>query len=116
MLKISSLEPNEVWMYFEEICKIPRPSKKEMKIRDYLQEFAKKHNLKYKSDDAGNILISKHACHGREKIKTVILQSHLDMVCEKNSDISHNFEKDGIQSYIDGDWIRAKGTTLGADD
>ncbi len=116
MRKLSGLEPKEIWTYFEEICEIPRPSKKEEKIRKYLQEFALKHNLKCNTDKAGNVLISKSATPGRENYKTVILQSHLDMVGEKNSDIIHDFEKDKIDIYIDKDWVRAKGTTLGADD
>ena len=78
-------------------------------------DFAKKHNLEAKTDEAGNVLIKKAASAGMENLKTVILQSHIDMVCEKNKDTEHNFETDPIQTYIDGEWLRAKGTTLGAD-
>lgn len=116
MSHILNLEPKEVMGYFHEILQIPRPSKKEEKIIQYLTDFAKKHNLAVKKDEAGNILISKPATKGKENVKTVVLQSHVDMVCEKNSDIKHDFEKDPIQAYVDGEWVRAKGTTLGADD
>lgn len=109
-------EPVLLWEYFEKICKIPRPSKKEGKIISYLIRFAKKHNLEWKKDNAGNVLISKSATAGYENRKTVVLQSHMDMVCEKNSDTIHDFEKDPITPFTDGEWIKAKGTTLGADD
>ncbi|MCF8331892.1 MAG: aminoacyl-histidine dipeptidase [Bacteroidales bacterium] len=111
------LEPKRIWYYFKEILDIPRPSKKEEKIAAYLMDFAKKHNLEVKKDKVGNILISKPGTSGKETAKTVILQSHIDMVGEKNSDVNHNFEKDAIEAYIDDKgWVRAKGTTLGADD
>lgn len=109
------LRPAVVFHYFDEVCQVPRPSKKEEKIRAYLLDFAKKHNLEAKTDEAGNVLIKKAASVGMENLKTVILQSHIDMVCEKNKDTEHNFETDPIQTYIDGEWLRAKGTTLGAD-
>lgn len=109
------LRPAVVFLYFDEVCQVPRPSKKEEKIRAYLLDFAKKHNLEAKTDEAGNVLIKKAASAGMENLKTVILQSHIDMVCEKNKDTEHNFETDPIQTYIDGEWLRAKGTTLGAD-
>lgn len=109
------LRPAVVFHYFDEVCQVPRPSKKEEKIRAYLLDFAKKHNLEAKTDEAGNVLIKKVASAGMENLKTVILQSHIDMVCEKNKDTEHNFETDPIQTYIDGEWLRAKGTTLGAD-
>lgn len=112
---MTTLEPKELWNYFHEITQIPRPSKKEEKIIAYLQEFGKRNNLNTKTDKAGNVLISKPATKGYEKRETIILQAHMDMVCEKNSDISFNFDTDPIQAYIDGDWIKAKGTTLGAD-
>jgi dipeptidase D len=116
MKRFNGLEPGAVFTFFEEICEIPRPSKKEDKIRSYLKEFAGNHDLDFKVDTAGNVLISKHASRGKENCMAVILQSHLDMVCEKNSDINHDFENDKINAFIDGEWIRAKGTTLGADD
>ena len=109
------LKPASVFHYFEEICKVPRPSKKEEKIIAYLMDFAEKQGLEAKKDEAGNILIKKPATAGLENLKTVILQSHIDMVCEKNSDSNHDFLNDPIETYIDGEWLKAKGTTLGAD-
>ena len=109
------LKPASVFHYFEEICKVPRPSKKEEKIIAYLMDFAEKQGLEAKKDEAGNILIKKPATVGLENLKTVILQSHIDMVCEKNSDSNHDFLNDPIETYIDGEWLKAKGTTLGAD-
>lgn len=115
MTKITDLQPQIVWKYFNEILKIPRPSKKEEKIVAYLQQFAKDQNLEFKTDDAGNILIIKEATPGMEHVAPVVLQSHVDMVCEKNSDIEHDFDNDPIDAYIDGEWLKARGTTLGAD-
>ena len=114
-MSIKTLEPKVLWNYFDEICQIPHPSKKEEKIIAYLQEFGKKHGLATSTDKAGNVLICKPATPGYEKHPTVILQSHMDMVCEKNADTEHNFDTDAIQPVIDGDWVKAKGTTLGAD-
>ncbi len=116
MNKISSLKPELVWKYFDEITKIPRPSKKEEKIIEYLLNFAKEHNLQAEKDKAGNVVIRKQATKGMENATPVILQSHSDMVCEKNSDVDFNFDTDPIQTYIDGDWVKARGTTLGGDD
>ena len=110
-----NLNPASVFHYFAEVCKVPRPSKKEEKIIAYLLAFAKQHQLEVKTDKAGNVLIKKPATPGKENLKTVILQSHIDMVCEKNSDVEHDFMNDPIETYIDGDWLKAKGTTLGAD-
>jgi len=110
-----TLKPALVWNFFHEINQIPRPSKKEERIIAYLKDFGEKYNLLTKIDETGNVLISKPASAGYEKHKTVILQSHMDMVCEKNSDVVHNFDTDPILTYIDGDWLKAKGTTLGAD-
>ncbi len=112
---ITTLEPKELFYYFNEICKIPRPSKKEGKIRAFLVDFGTKNKLETIVDKTGNVLIRKTATKGYEHLPTVILQSHIDMVCEKNSNIVHDFEKDAITPYIDGEWIKAKGTTLGAD-
>ena len=109
------LQPASVFHYFEEICRVPRPSKKEEKIRKYLVDFAQAHGLAHKVDEAGNVLICKPATAGMEHLKKVVLQSHMDMVCEKNNQTVHNFETDPIETYIDGEWLRAKGTTLGAD-
>lgn len=114
-MTIKELQPGAIWNYFYDITQIPRPSKKEEKIIAYLREFAEKNNLEIKQDKAGNTLITKHATAGKENVPTVILQSHVDMVCEKNSDVVHNFDTDPIETVIDGDWLKAKGTTLGAD-
>lgn len=115
MNKLSNLSPQIVWKYFEEIVQIPRPSKKEDKIRAYLFAFAKKHDLAVCTDEIGNVLIKKPATFGAEKSKTVVLQSHMDMVCEKNSDKEFDFDTDAIQLVLDGEWLKADGTTLGAD-
>lgn len=113
---LSQFEPASVWAHFEDICKIPRPSKKEERILKYLIAFAEKNNLDWKQDKAGNLLISKPATQGFESRTSVVLQSHVDMVCEKNSDVAHDFDHDPIVPRIDGEWVRATGTTLGADD
>ncbi|MDQ2178610.1 aminoacyl-histidine dipeptidase [Marinifilum sp. D714] len=113
---LSKLEPKEVWKHFEDICQVPRPSKKEEKIIEFLIEFGKKNNLETKRDEIGNVLIKKPATPGKENLKTVVLQSHMDMVCEKNNDTTHNFDTDPITPWIDNGWVKAKGTTLGADD
>lgn len=116
MEAFKGLKPEALWKYFGEICQIPRPSKKEAKIGAWLMEFACRHNLEACQDEVGNVLIRKQAVKGREDAPGVVLQSHMDMVCEKNSDIQHDFETDPIQPYVDGEWVKAKGTTLGADD
>jgi dipeptidase D len=113
---LKTLEPSGVWNFFREILEIPRPSKKEEKIAAYLLNFAKEHELECKQDEIGNILICKPATKGYENRKTVVLQSHIDMVCEKNSDKVHNFENDPIEVYVKEGWVRTNGTTLGADD
>lgn len=115
MTTIKDLNPRSVWFYFDEINQIPRPSKKEEKIIAYLLDFAKKHNLPVKKDEAGNVLISKPATKGYENLPTVILQGHVDMVCEKNNGTEHDFDNDPIQTIVEGDWLKANGTTLGAD-
>ncbi len=116
MSEILKLQPAEVWRYFHEITQIPRASRKEEQIIQYLLDFAKKHNLEAKRDKADNVLISKAATKGMENSTPVILQSHTDMVCEKNSDVEHDFDNDPIVTRIDGDWVKATGTTLGGDD
>ncbi len=113
-MKVSELKPTQVFSIFEEITKIPRPSKKEDKIRAYLLDFAEKHGLKAKTDKIGNVLISKPATPGHENAPTVILQGHMDMVCEAN-DKTFDFNNTPITAVVDGDWVRAEGTTLGAD-
>ncbi len=112
---LENLEPKKVWKYFEEICKIPRPSKKEQKILKYLQDFAESHDLKWEQDKAGNIVIKKDGCKNMKSFKTVVLQSHVDMITEKNSDVKHDFDNDPIRPVIDDGWVKASGTTLGAD-
>lgn len=111
----NELKPASVFHYFEEICKVPRPSKKEEKIIAFLKAFGEEHHLETLTDEVGNILIKKPATPGFENRKTVVLQSHIDMVCEKNSDVKHDFLTDPIETYIDGEWLKARGTTLGAD-
>lgn len=110
------LKPASVFKSFEKINHVPRPSKKEEKMIEFLVDFGKKMQLETKVDECGNVLIRKSATAGMENRKTVILQSHMDMVCEKNQDVEFDFTCDAIQTEIDGEWMRAKGTTLGADD
>ncbi len=109
------LEPQLLWKHFDEIRKIPRCSKNEGKIREYVIEFAKKKGLEYQADEVGNVIIRKKATPGHENAPGVILQAHLDMVCEKNSDVDFDFEKDPIRVKREDGWITADGTTLGAD-
>ena len=111
---LENLEPKIVWKYFEEICKIPRCSKHEEKIAEYIMEVAKKHGLEVEKDEVGNVVARKKA-NGYENAPMITLQCHMDMVCEKNKDVEHDFSKDPIQPYVDGEWVKAKGTTLGAD-
>lgn len=111
-----NLKPAKVFYYFNEITKIPRPSKKEERISEWLEKTGLALGLPTKRDKVGNVLISKPATPGKENVTPVIFQSHMDMVCEKNNDVNFDFEKDGIQTYVDGEWLKAKGTTLGADD
>ena len=112
---LEKLQPQPLFNYFEAICQVPRPSKKEEKIRKFLLDFAAKNNLPAKTDEAGNVLISKAAMPGRENAPTVILQTHMDMVCEKNSDKEFDFDNDPIEPVIVDNWVKANGTTLGAD-
>jgi dipeptidase D len=112
---LGHLEPSLVWNHFEEICKYPRPSKKEEKIAGYVVSVGKRLGLETEKDKFGNIVIRKPATPGKENLKRVVLQGHIDMVCEKNRDVVHDFDNDPIHPYIDGEWLKAKGTTLGAD-
>lgn len=112
----TELKPARVFEQFAEINKIPRPSKHEEKMIEYLRNFGEKHGLETKVDETGNVLIRKGATPGMEDKPTVVLQSHMDMVCDKLVDVDFDFSKDAIQTYVDGDWMHAKGTTLGADD
>ena len=116
MNDITSLQPNSVWKYFHAINQIPRPSKKEGKMIAYLMETGKSLGLETLKDEAGNVLIRKPATPGKEQVTPIIFQAHMDMVCEKNSDVDFNFETDAIRTRIDGEWLKAEGTTLGADD
>jgi len=115
MSGIRNLEPKQLWNFFHEITQIPRPSKYEQKMIEHMKTFGKKHNLETILDEVGNVIIRKPATKGMENRKGVIFQTHLDMVPQKNSDKKHDFEKDPIETVIDGEWVRANGTTLGAD-
>jgi dipeptidase D len=112
-MDISQLQPHELWHYFHEVTQIPRPSKREDKMVAYLERFAAERKLDIKKDEARNILIRKPATSGLEHLPTVILQSHMDMVCE--SDRPFDFDNNPIETIIDGDWVKANQTTLGAD-
>jgi len=112
---MKNLTPAPLWSYFYDITQTPRPSKKEERMIAYLKAFGEKNQLLTKVDAVGNVLIFKPATAGYESAKTIILQAHQDMVCEKNNDVTHNFDTDPIETYIDGDWLKARGTTLGAD-
>jgi len=113
--KLGILKPELLWNHFEEICNIPRPSRKEQKVAQYVISVAKRNNLEFATDDFGNIVIRKPATPGNENLIPVVMQGHLDMVAEKNSDVVHNFDIDPIKPFIDGDWVKAEGTTLGSD-
>ena len=115
MSEIANLEPRPVWVQFDAILKVPRPSKKEGKIIEFLVDFAKKHNLEYRKDAVGNVVMRKPASPGFEERPAVVLQSHMDMVCEKNSDVEFDFDNDPIRARVESGWVRAEGTTLGAD-
>jgi dipeptidase D len=115
MNDIRDLAPKPVWRYFYEIAQIPHPSKKEKKIIEFMVEFGKKNNLETFVDEVDNVIIRKPATKGMENRKCVTFQTHLDMVPQNNRDKIHDFEKDPIETIIDGEWVRANGTTLGAD-
>ncbi len=115
MNKLSGLKPEKVFKYFEEICAVPRGSGNMKAIADYCMNFAERYSLSALRDKADNIMIFKSGTNGFENAEPVILQGHLDMVCQKNEDVNIDFEKDGIDIFVDGDYIRARGTTLGAD-
>lgn len=112
---IKDLQPKAIWENFYKLTQVPRPSNHEEKARQFMLEWAKENNIEAFMDEAGNIIMRKGATPGMENRKGVILQGHLDMVPQKNEDTVHDFRNDPIQTYIDGDWVRAKGTTLGAD-
>lgn len=116
MRVLEELEPKKVFQYFEDICGIPRPSYKEKKISDYLAGFAKEHGLEYYQDDLYNVVMIAPATAGYEDEEPLILQGHMDMVCEKEPGHEIDFENEGLKVYIDGDYVTAEGTTLGGDD
>ena len=109
------LEPKLIWQHFDGIRRVPRPSKHEEKISEHMEQWAAEKGYSVRKDEAGSMVISIPATEGHEGAETVVLQGHLDMVCEKNSDVEHDFMTQGIEIEVDGDWVRAKGTTLGAD-
>ena len=113
--QIRALEPTALWNHFADLNAVPRPSKKEQRVIAFMKEFGEGLNLETKVDEVGNVIIKKPASKGMEDRQTIVMQSHLDMVHQKNSDTTFDFDKQGIYMYVDGDWVRAKGTTLGAD-
>jgi dipeptidase D len=113
--EILELEPKALWKHFYSLTQIPRPSKKEGKVIEFMKKFGEDLGLETIVDEVGNVIIKKPATEGMENRKGVILQGHLDMVPQKNADTDHDFEKDPIDAYIDGEWVTARGTTLGAD-
>ena len=113
--EILNLTPQNIWKHFNELNQIPRPTGQMKEVTKFVLNFGKSLNLETAQDKVGNVLIKKPASKGYEGGKTVILQSHLDMVPQKNSDVTHDFSKDPIQTYIDGEWVKARATTLGAD-
>lgn len=115
MKSIKTLSPKPVFAIFEQITRIARPSKQETQILEYIKTFADERKLVWKQDAKGNVVVRKPATKGYETKAGVVLQSHVDMVCEKDAAVVHDFSKDPIAAYVDGDWVRARGTTLGAD-
>ena len=115
MNTIKDLSPKELWGHFHTLTQIPRPSKHEAEVIAYMKKFGEDLGLETIEDEVGNVIIKKPATPGMENRKTVVLQGHLDMVPQKNSEKDFNFETDPIETLIDGDWVTADGTTLGAD-
>jgi len=115
MNNIRDLQPKALWINFADLNAVPRPSKKEEQVIEFLTKFGEKLNLKTIVDEVGNVIIKKPAFKGMEDRAAVVLQGHMDMVPQKNADVDHDFEKDGIDMFVDGDWVKANGTTLGAD-
>ena len=112
---LSTLKPKSIWQIFNDICKIPHPSHHEQMITKYIVDFANTHHIPCELDKVGNILLTKPATKGMENCPSIALQAHMDMVPQKNKETVHNFTTDPIQPYVDGEWVKAKGTTLGAD-
>ncbi|ABI70815.1 aminoacyl-histidine dipeptidase [Shewanella frigidimarina] len=115
MTALTQLYPQPLWQWFEQICAIPHPSKHEHALSQHIQQWAKAQGLAVVEDKVGNLIIRKPATAGMENCKIVVLQAHIDMVPQKNADKVHNFETDPIEAYVDGDWVKARGTTLGSD-
>lgn len=115
MTALTQLYPQPLWQWFEQICAIPHPSKHEHALSQHIQQWAKSQGLAVVEDKVGNLIIRKPATAGMENCKIVVLQAHIDMVPQKNADKVHNFETDPIEAYVDGDWVKARGTTLGSD-
>ena len=115
MAELTRLQPSRIWTYFAQICQIPHPSKHEQALSEWIIQLAKAHRCEILQDQKGNLLIRKKPTQGCEAAPVTILQAHLDMVCQANKSTLHEFATDPIQPYIDGDWVKAKGTTLGAD-
>ena len=115
-MTIKDLEPKELWSNFYNLTRCPRPSKHEEAVRKYLVDWAKKHKIDCRVDKVGNVIMSKPATKGMEKVKPVVLQAHMDMVPQARAGKVHNFEKDPIETKIVGEWVYACDTTLGADD
>jgi len=113
--EIRNLEPKQLWNKFADLNAVPRASKKEGQVIAFMKDFGKKLNLETIEDEVGNVIIKKPATSGMEDRETIVMQSHLDMVHQKNADTHFDFETQGIEMFVDGDWVRAKGTTLGAD-
>ena len=113
--ELHKLTPQSVWKHFHSLTRIPRPTGQMEEVTRFVMDFGKALNLETRQDRAGNVLICKPATKGYESAKTVILQSHLDMVPQKNADVAHDFAQDPIQAYVDGEWVKARSTTLGAD-
>ncbi|MCH1925162.1 aminoacyl-histidine dipeptidase [Shewanella sp. C32] len=115
MSQLSQLAPQPLWQWFEKICAIPRPSKHEAALSQFIQDWAKSRGLTVIEDATGNLIIRKPATAGMEDRKGVVIQAHMDMVPQANADKVHDFTKDPIEAWVDGDWVKANGTTLGAD-
>src|SRR5690606_12910048 len=113
--EIRNLEPKALWNHFADLNAVPRPSKKEERVIAFMKDFGERLGLETIVDEVGNVIIRKPAAKGMENRKMVVMQSHLDMVHQKNNDTDFDFDTQGIEMYVDGDWVRAKGTTLGAD-
>ena len=114
-LEVANAKPVEVWKNFVLLNEVPRPSKKEERVIEFLKSFARKNNLLFQQDEIGNLVIIKEATQNMKDCETVVLQSHVDMVHEKNNEVEFDFLNSGIKMYVEGDWVKADGTTLGAD-